>query len=102
MFPVIESWQKSCLSQGKFCEENKYRISTFQYWLRKYRKEYPNIKRENKSSKLVKGFLPIEVSNTTEEPLYDDESFDIYYPNGVRLSCSASINTEALRTLINL
>ncbi|NPD48276.1 hypothetical protein HNS40_22180, partial [Lentimicrobium sp. S6] len=96
------SWREGSLSQGQFCKENEYCISTFQYWLKKYREEYPDKKKKNKSVNKLKGFLPIEVSNAAEVLDCDSESFDIYYPNGVRLSCSASINTEALRTLINL
>jgi len=102
MFPVIENWRQGNLSQGQFCKENKYCISTFQYWLKKYKEAYPDLKKQNKSIKKTKGFLPIQVSNLAEVSVCDNESFDIYYPNGVRVSCSASINTEALRTLINL
>ena len=102
MFPVIESWQQGDLSQGKFCKEHKYSISTFQYWLKKYREEYPQKKRQNKSSKTDKGFLPIQISNIAEISVCDSDSLDIYYPNGVRVSCTASIKAAVLRTLINL
>jgi transposase len=37
IFPVIEAWQEGGQSQAKFCKENKLSISTFQYWLKKYR-----------------------------------------------------------------
>lgn len=32
---IIE-WEKSGLSQNRFCEENKIRLSTFQYWRGKF------------------------------------------------------------------
>jgi hypothetical protein len=37
IFPIIAAWQQSKQSQAKFCKDNQLSISTFQYWLKKYK-----------------------------------------------------------------
>ena len=102
MFQIIETWQKSGQSQGKFCREHKHSISTFQYWLKKYRKELPKPQLQKKPITTSKGFLPVEISNPDDLSSCKEGTYDIFYPNGVRLSCSANVSTGVLQTLINL
>ena len=104
MFQAIELWKQSKLPQGKFCKEYKYSISTFQYWLRKYRDDHPGsqFKKKPIGSSTSKKFLPLEVSDVDFLSACKTERFDIHYPNGVRLSCSTDVKAEVLRSLINL
>ena len=106
MFQVIEAWKQSSQTQGNFCKEHKYSISTFQYWLKKYREDHPKSQLKLKKSPIVstssQRFLPLEVSGVDYLSGCKTDVFDIHYPNGVRLSCSADIKAEVLRTLINL
>jgi len=104
MFQAIDAWKHSNQSQGKFCKEHKYSISTFQYWLKKYREAHPKsqLKKNPVVSSSSQRFLPLEVSEVGYLSGCKIETLDIHYPNGVRLSCSADIKAEVLRTLINL
>jgi transposase len=102
MFPVIERWQESTQSQHKFCKEQNLSISTFQYWLKKYRKQSEDveIRKQAESNISHQRFLSLEVSEVGR--IDTTESFTISYPNGVQLSCSSTTNTQTLRNLINL
>jgi hypothetical protein len=102
MFPVIERWQGSNQSQHKFCKEQKLSISTFQYWLKKYKNRQDGLSQKNltKTSLSHQRFLSLEVSDV--DRVDTKESFTISYPNGVQLSCSSTTNTQTLRNLINL
>ncbi|WP_456443132.1 IS66 family insertion sequence element accessory protein TnpA, partial [Caldithrix abyssi] len=39
MFKIIEAYEQSGQTQRAFCKERELAITTFLYWLRKYRKE---------------------------------------------------------------
>lgn len=98
MFSVIENWQQSHQSQYKFCKDQKLSLSTFQYWLKKYRNSQENT--QIKTSLSHQRFLTLEVSEV--EQAQSAENFTICYPNGVQLSCPSTTNTQTLRNLINL
>lgn len=85
---TIAQYEKSGLSQRRFCEENNIKISTFSYWLRR--------KKENGLS--VGGFGGfISVSTSTHSP----GGLEIIYPNGVRLKTS-NPELSIIRQLIRL
>lgn len=71
-FDLIARWQESGLNQKAFCAQHDVKLSTFQYWMGKYRKA----NQEN-----IGGFVPLrtEASGLTE----------IIYPNGVRIVLAA-------------
>lgn len=71
-FDLIEQWQVSALNQKDFCEQQEVKISTFQYWIGKYRKA-------NQSPS--GGFIAL----TNCEPAHTE----ITYPNGVRIRVPA-------------
>jgi hypothetical protein len=108
---LIESWQESNQSQVKFCKGNKLSISTFQYWLKKYKESRSEIKTQKKANEQRKdeSFLTLKVAGM-EHQLPDlpaagavfSDHLNIYYPNGVRLSCPTTTKPELLRNLINL
>ncbi len=107
IFPMIESWQESKQSQAKFCKDNKLSISTFQYWLKKYKESRSEIKTQEKPKEQRKGksFLTVKLAEQEHQGLpaaqtVSTEHINIYYPNGVRLSCPTDINLELLRKLI--
>jgi len=102
MFSVIENWQQSKQSQYKFCKVQKLSLSTFQYWLKKYRDSQggSQTKGLTKTSLSHQRFLTLDVSEV--EHTESTDNFTISYPNGVQLSCSSTTNTQTLRNLINL
>jgi len=102
MFSMVENWQMGHQSQYRFCKEQCVSISTFRYWLNKYEKQQEETKKSNQveTSMLHQRFLSLEVSEVGRVDA--TENFTISYPNGVRLSCSSTTNTQTLRHLINL
>ena len=77
-------WQQSGLSQKAFCSQHKVAISTFQYWVSKYRKA---------SEQSVSGFVAL--------PTHEPASAEITYPNGVRIRV-AGLDPAHIAQLIHL
>lgn len=111
IFPIIAAWEQSKQSQAKFCKDNKLSISTFQYWLKKYKESRSKTKTQKKpgEQRKRKSFLTVKLAEQEHQlpglPAAKAGSTDhinIYYPNGVRLSCPTNINPELLHNLINL
>jgi hypothetical protein len=109
IFPMIESWRESKQSQAKFCKENKLSISTIQYWLKKYRETRIETHTQTKleEQRKSKSFLTVKLAEQEHQSLAfartgSADRLDIYYPNGVRLSCPISLKPELLRKIINL
>jgi hypothetical protein len=70
MYPLIEAYLSSGLSQQHFCEINAIASSTFHYWLKKY-------KAENTTPASF-----IEVNTQAAAP---GQHLELTYPNGVKL-----------------
>ncbi len=111
IFPMIESWQESKQSQAKFCKDNKLSISSFQYWLKKYKESQSETQTQKKpeEQRKRKSFLTVKLASQEQQlpglsaALADStEHINIYYPNGVRLSCPTDTNPELIHNLINL
>lgn len=71
-FDLIVRWQESGLNQKAFCAQYEVKLSTFQYWMGKYRKADPNA---------TGGFVPLHTE--------DSGLTEIIYPNGVRILLAA-------------
>ena len=99
MYLAIEMWRESGLSQLQFCKLEKLPKATFGYWLKKYRKEKSQPK---PAPKTVNTFIPVEVPETMGPPVIGIDQIGITYPNGVQVTCPASIGIQQLKTLINL
>ena len=101
MHLAIELWQKSGLSQVKFCSGEKLSVKTFSYWLRKYRKEKGLWVEHGK--KVSNTFIPVEISRgaTSSHAHTNSRRIDVSFPNGVQLSCPVGIDIGQLKSLIN-
>ena len=97
MYPVIEKWKGTGLSQTRFCEQEGIARKTFRYWLDKY-----NHEKKNEIS-LSRSFIPIQMftANEIEHCPGGLENIIIVYPNGIKVSCPSSISVLQLKTLIN-
>ncbi|MFU8861135.1 MAG: IS66 family insertion sequence element accessory protein TnpA [Cyclonatronaceae bacterium] len=84
MFALVEQWNAGTSGQKEFCQEHNVKLSTFQYWIGKYRKS------EQGSPG---GFLELTHARSGQA--------EITYPNGVRISVSAS-DMAGIARLIHL
>jgi len=89
MFSFIKAWEKSGLNKKRFCKEHRVPEHLFYYWYRKYRQN-------NESN--TKRFVPVRLNN--KESI--SGSFEVSYPNGVRISLPTEINLSDIKYLIEL
>ena len=54
MYPLVEQWLESGETQLTFCDSHNLTISTFSYWVRKYRKQ-------NRVSEAGGSFVPLSI-----------------------------------------
>jgi len=100
MYRAIEQCQESGLSQVKFCSRENLSVKTFSYWLRKYRQEKGLSPLSNR--KASETFIPVEVSKgRTSNVTNTGGQIEIFFPNGVQMSCPVGIDIDQLKSLIN-
>ena len=87
MYARIEAWQQSGLSQNRFCKDENLSTSTFNYWLKKYKREKDQTNQTD--IKPVKTFLPVEVSKGVIRS--DKDCITITYPNGIQVCCPMNL-----------
>ncbi|TDB57197.1 IS66 family insertion sequence element accessory protein TnpA [Arundinibacter roseus] len=90
MFKLVREWRKSSQSQSEFCKPYGIKVAKFGYWVGKEK-----LSRERNHRK-VGGF--VELSG---QPLTPGESYQVIYPNGVKVNYSGS-DLATLSQLIKL
>lgn len=99
MYPIIDLWKESGLTQTQYCKQEKVSYYIFKYWLQKYRNEHIGAKQIQPAQ-----FLPVQVPSSDElskDPVSKDD-ITIHYPNGVKINCPVNIDTSLIKTLIKL
>lgn len=83
MYPLVEEWLEGNGSQRAFCHQQGIRLSTFYYWVKKYRNErHPS------------GFVPLEVTSD------GNSGVEVIYPNGVMIRFGGAVQARYLKELI--
>ena len=104
MFPVIERFHSSHVTQKSFCEAEGLALSTLQYWISRYKKRYLQEahRPQQDAASSPEGF--VELKPQLQAPISECQSgtLVISYPNGVTLSLSTPSNLKLLKELINL
>ena len=85
MYALIAEYRQSGLSTKAFCADKDVKVSTFQYWIQKQKKEQ------------LSGFIPVK---TGMQPS-GTHPVEVVYPNGIRL-CLPSFNPQQISQLLNL
>jgi len=73
MYPLVQEYLLSEVSQREFCQGHQIKVHTFQYWLSKYKQEQT---KENQVDK----FIPLELNDSA--PLLN-QMVRISYPGGM-------------------
>ena len=84
MYPLVEDYLSSGLSQEQYCDTQPFTASTFGYWVRKY-------KQENQESASA-GFIALN-------PTVPSGQAEMIYPNGIRVVLS-SVDVKLLKELV--
>jgi hypothetical protein len=76
-------------------------VKTFSYWHKKYKKENGLSVEENKET--FDTFIPVKVSGGRTANVSDGEygRIEVYFPNGVQMSCPVGIDIGQLKSMIN-
>jgi hypothetical protein len=85
-FSLIPVFEKSGLSQVVFCKEHDLAYSTFQYWLKKFRKE----------EIVSPAFVEVKIPAIKNISL----GVEILLPTGAKIICYAHSNISLVRSLI--
>jgi transposase-like protein len=75
MYPLVQEYLSSEVSQREFCQGHQIKVHTFQYWLSKYKQE--QIKENH-----VDKFIPIEIN---DPPALLNQIVRISYPSGMTI-----------------
>lgn len=103
MFPVIERFHSSQLTQKSFCEAEGIALSTLQYWISLYKKHHhrrPAKQPQQDTGSSPKRFVKLKPQMQARTNI--GSTIVISYPNGVTLSLSTPANLKLLKELINL
>jgi hypothetical protein len=90
MYAIIEKYlscgRTSSLTQKAFCEQEGIRLTTFQWWLVRYRKQK---RLAGKGTGASGGFIPVVVQEPVSQRADSAGHWEIEYPNGVVLRISS-------------
>lgn len=100
MFPLIEAYLVSGLSQKHFCEAEGIAYSTFQWWLRQYRQRQVELEAVPEKRN---GFIPLGTYDPPRESSEEEGLYcEIEYPGGVVVRLSGRVEREVLLALIQM
>ncbi len=86
MFPMINAWQKSGVSQKAFCKKAGISYSVFHYWYKCYRdQEKPGT------------FIELKAA----EPVQTKATIEICFPNGIRVLFHEPVSFELLKSIVS-
>ncbi|MFQ5650275.1 MAG: hypothetical protein ACE5IY_10075 [bacterium] len=98
MFALIEAYAASGKSQKAFCQSQGLALSTFQYWLSRYRKHHRSDEQQPEKRHLFVELKPAVQSAAAA----GDQGVVVHYPNGVVVSLGTAVDPELLKVLITL
>jgi hypothetical protein len=84
MYALVEEWSISGLSKKVFSERAGIGYNTFLYWAQKWSRENQKSHENN-----IETFLPLQEDSPSS---MQNGLLEVTYPNGVKLSCPASIS----------
>ena len=98
MYGHIETCKSNGQAQKVYCKQQGLAYSTFQYWAKKYRKEFS----EDEASDITPGFIPVKVEpdHGTDQGRIPNQ-LHFLFPNGIQVMCVESVHPEVLKTLLN-
>jgi hypothetical protein len=77
MFKLVRLWRKSGLSQSEFCKSHGITVAKFGYWAGKEK-----LASGRATEKVGGGFVQI----SGQQQLASNESYQVIYPNGVKIN----------------
>jgi hypothetical protein len=97
MYPVIESYLESGLTQRVFCRQQGLSMQVFAYWLAKYRREQKFERAPSEGNAFIELAAPAGGSDAGGS---ERAVAELVYPNGVRLRLFDSVGVETIAQLV--
>lgn len=91
MFPLIQQWEGSGLSQKAFCNDRGIKPHVFDYWLRRYREQGQLVDRA------PCGFVSVEMDQVPSESVMAE----VIYPDGTHLILKQGVSLSFLQGLLS-
>ncbi|UZR96346.1 IS66 family insertion sequence element accessory protein TnpA [Chondrinema litorale] len=92
MFPVVEDWLSSGLTQKAYSLQHNLPLHILPYWVSRYRKRKSESTPKEKSAK----FIPVNY----EKPML--QGVEIEFPNGIILRFSQAVSASYLQQVLKL
>jgi hypothetical protein len=92
MYPVIETYLDSGLTQRVFCRQQGLSMQVFAYWLAKYRREQKFERAPSEGDAFIELAAP---AGGNERAVAE-----LVYPSGVRLRLFESVGVETIERLV--
>lgn len=86
MYSLVEEWKSSNLTKGDFAAQKSLRYHSFNYWIKKYNKEYSV---EESKSKVSFFSIPEKIHEIKKVPSLksvDRKTMSIELPNGIKIT----------------
>ncbi len=86
MYALVEEWKSSNLTKGDFAAQKSLRYHSFNYWIKKYNKEYSL---EESKSEVSFFSVPEKVSEIKKAPCLksvDRKTMSIELPHGIKIT----------------
>ena len=90
MYPLVEQWQQSNLTQKEFSKQHQITAHAFGYWVSKYRKEH---ERKNTSTPTSSSFIALSPQTTA--------GVEVAFPSGVMIRFSHEVAVSYLKQLLS-
>jgi hypothetical protein len=114
MFPLVENWLKSGLTQKQFCINHQLPVHILAYWVGRYRKSQPNKatadKAEATTSKATKkilaseatpGFIRLSPPSASPAPT-PTGNIEVVLPTGAIIRFSTTVPASYLTELLSV
>lgn len=99
MFPLIEAYLQSPLTQKAFCHKHALSLPVLNYWIQRYRQQHPAPKVD---SSAMNSFVEITPMHVADGSIREQALIEVIYPHGVRLRLFQPTDTATLTQLVHL
>jgi hypothetical protein len=93
MFPLVEKWLASGISQKEFGQRHGFPLHIMPYWVARYRKAYPSAQA---TAATTTGFIQLPTSQATVSAM------EVALPSGAVLRFSSLIPVTYLQELLSV
>jgi len=96
MYPLMEKYLSSQLTQRQFCQQEALSMSTFLYWLKRYRRN------QQSDAQSAREFIPLHFTANKGLPIPAQPTCAVEYPNGVVIRLFGSVNVQMVAQLVRM